>query len=252
MQITLIAKPQLIEIPERLGKPRDDQVLGPDGQKIIELAGRVCYDSLGVGRNSEEYAKHILESGHGSVLEHANYTFLISGVSRGLTHELVRHRVGVAISQRSTRFVDENESEWIDHPLVVKYLDEHKDSVLKARIDDAKSRCQSVYRDCVELLQPWLESQGVDKFSARKQARGAARGYLGNALATELIWTANVRTLLHVIGQRANKFADAEIRKLGVGIAEIMSTQVPAYFGHITFEDSSDGIGRVALNVKRI
>lgn len=100
MKVRLIARPQFIELPEELGEPRGGQLQGPDAQKIIETAGRTCYDSFGQGRDSDEYAEHILEVGHGSVLEHAQYTFFITGVSRGMTHELVRHRIGVAISQR--------------------------------------------------------------------------------------------------------------------------------------------------------
>ncbi len=252
MQVTLIARPQFLVIPERAGIPREDQMQGPDGQRLTELAGRICYDSLGKGRNSTEYAQHILESGHGSVLEHAQYSLLISEVSRGFSHELVRHRVGVAISQRSTRFVDESESEWIDHPLVVKYLQENKDSLLKDHIQEIKEDARLVYKECVELLEPWLISCGVEKLTARKQARGAARGYLGNALSTELVWSANIRALLHVIGLRGSVHADAEIRVFAVAVAEIMSAQEPAYFGHIEFEDSSDGIGRATKNVKRV
>jgi thymidylate synthase (FAD) len=75
------------------------QLAGSELANLIEFAGRVCYDSLGKGRPSAEYHANILASGHGSVTEHASITFLIEGVSRALTHELVRHRVGTAISQ---------------------------------------------------------------------------------------------------------------------------------------------------------
>lgn len=252
MEVTLIARPQLISIPERAGTPRSDQMLGPDGQRLSELAGRICYDSLGKGRASDQYAEHILEVGHGSVLEHAMYSFLISGVSRGLTHELIRHRVGVAISQRSTRYVDEAESPWVDHPLVDAYLEASDDTELKAAIQAAKDAGRKAYRETVKALEIWLNAQQVDKATARKQARGAARGYLGNALETELVWSANIRALLHVIKERGSIHADAEIRELAVKLAQIMKIELPAYFGHIELEESTDGLGAMTTNVKQV
>jgi thymidylate synthase (FAD) len=125
MIVRLIARPQFIALPPELGAPSPTQLQGSDAEKLIETAGRTCYDSFGKGRSSGDFAEHILESGHGSVLEHAQYSFFISGVSRGLTHELVRHRVGVAISQRSTRYVDESDSEWIRHPLFEAAFPQH-------------------------------------------------------------------------------------------------------------------------------
>lgn len=225
---------------------------GPDGQRLVELAGRICYDSLGKGRTSEQYAEHILEVGHGSVLEHAQYTFLISGVSRGLTHELVRHRAGVAISQRSTRYVDEADSPWVDHPLVEAYLEAADDPELEETIKAAKDAGRKAYRATAKALEIWLNAQEVDKATARKQARGAARGYLGNALETELVWSANVRALLHVIRERGSIHADAEIRRLAVKLAEIMKAELPAYFGHVELEHSDDGLGYTTNNVKQV
>jgi len=95
---------------------------GSDMARLIECAGRTCYDSMGQGRSSAEYHQHIREVGHGSVTEHASISFYLDNISRGLTHELVRHRAGCAISQRSTRYVDESGSPWILHPLLEKLL----------------------------------------------------------------------------------------------------------------------------------
>lgn len=95
----------------------DDAAL--DGDFIPEVAGRVCYMSFGskAGRRTNiEYLKHILESGHGSVCEHTVFGFLITGISRSLTHELVRHRQGVAYSQLSQRYVDSADSNVIIPP----------------------------------------------------------------------------------------------------------------------------------------
>lgn len=63
-----------VRVPEAMGKPRDDQMRGTAREQLVELAGRCCYDSLGKGRSSTDYAKHLLDVGHLSVLEHAAFT----------------------------------------------------------------------------------------------------------------------------------------------------------------------------------
>jgi thymidylate synthase (FAD) len=241
MLVRLIARPQFIALPPELGRPSANQLQGSDSQKLIEAAGRTCYDSFGKGRSSTDFAEHILTNGHGSVLEHAQYTFFITGVSRGLTHELVRHRAGVAISQRSTRYVDESDSDWIPHPL----LDSSTSSDDPVREDwvSVQKAATAAYVQIAETLQKALVSRGVDPVTARKQARGAARGILGNALATELVWSANVRALRHVIEMRGSPAADAEIRVLAIQLLRIMKLELPPYFSDFEEYPSPDGLG---------
>jgi thymidylate synthase (FAD) len=226
MLVQLVARPQFIGLPAGLGTPGPSQLQGPDAQKLIETAGRTCYDSFGKGRESNAFARHLIEVGHGSVMEHAQYSFFISGVSRGLTHELVRHRVGIAISQRSTRYVDESHSPWAYHPLL-RQIDDFE---LLERWDMVQEVADEVYGLTVQKLQEMLEKRGLDKTTARKQARGAARGILGNALATELIWSANVRSLRHVIELRGHPSSDGEIRFLAAELLDIMKEELPIYF----------------------
>jgi len=229
--VRLIGRPSFIELPKELGRPAENQLYGCGAANLIETAGRTCYDSFGSGRSSSAFADHILEVGHGSVLEHAQYTFFISGVSRGLTHELVRHRIGVAISQRSTRYVDESDSDWIVHPLLREYIDQ---VVVRDEEDwyfeKVKGICQRAYYVVVQNLEEYLLKHGVDKLTARKQARGAARGLLGNALMTEMVWSANVRALRNVIEQRAHPAADQEIRRWAMKVWRIMVNELPEYF----------------------
>ena len=90
-----------------------------DGEKLPEMAGRVCYMSFGdkQGRKSnKDYLGHILEVGHGSVLEHTVFNFIFTGVSRSLTHELIRHRAGFGYSQLSQRYVDERDANFVMPP----------------------------------------------------------------------------------------------------------------------------------------
>jgi thymidylate synthase (FAD) len=237
---------------------------GTSQERLIECAARCCYDSMGTGRPSLAHHNHIMDVDHMSVAEHASLSYFLSGVSRGLTHELVRHRVGVAISQRSTRYVDENESEWIWHPLIEAYL-QHQRSLqpkpggpddgvpytaadvaerhMVANCQETKRRAELAYKDVVEQLQTWLTSKGVDKLTARKQARGAARGLLGNALMTEMVWTCNLRALKTFLGQRAKAAADAEIRVCANRLYEEALPYFPTYLGRYQKRPCPDGIG---------
>ena len=85
------------------------------GEQLCEMAGRTCYMSFGKGRKTNaDYLGHIIGVGHGSVLEHATWNFLITGVSRSFTHELIRHRAGFGYSQLSQRYVDESDCDFVE------------------------------------------------------------------------------------------------------------------------------------------
>lgn len=87
-------------------------------EHLVEIAGRLCYMSFAKPRpgGNQAYINHILEVGHGSVLEHAVYSMIFTGVSRSLTHELVRHRAGMSYSQLSQRYVDESDCAFVRPP----------------------------------------------------------------------------------------------------------------------------------------
>jgi len=227
-QVEVIAATCFFGVPSRFFASRD-QDQGSDGARLIECAGRVCYQSFGKGRSSQAFAAHLLAVDHGSVLEHYSLSFLISGVSRGLTHELVRHRVGTAISQRSTRYVDERESEWAWHPAIALSA-----SFEPADRDQVRQHLGAIYGEVVRELEPLV---------GKKQARGAARGVLGNALSTELVWTANLRTLRHVIAMRASEHADAEIRLLANRLYEAAKPICPEYLSDGIETPCADGFG---------
>lgn len=259
MRVTLIGRPSLDmdALVDEFNRARSDQFNGSDAAVLIELAGRECYDSAGTGRNSSDYAEHILAVNHGSVLEHAQYSFLIRGVSRCETHEHVRHRAGASVSQRSTRYVDETDSPTVWHPI----WELAKDAILKDGVhDDMRAQmvdlaedieshdrqARRLYARKVDLLQRFLEERGVKGTNARKQARGAARAVLPMALETSMVWSANVRALRHFFDLRASAFADAEIRAVAIAMLRIMQVELPPYFGDYLIEPSADGIGESA------
>lgn len=168
-------------------------------------------------------------------------------MSRGCSHEEVRHAHRGAISQRSTRFCDETETPWIEHPLLT--LARLRDGIDHHLIQEAagsKLCAQNNYALTVDALQPWLVSRGVDKSTARKQARGAARGLLGNALKTEMVKSASVAQWRRQIKQRLTGAADAEIRVLYARILAVLKTcRYADDFADLHTVDSPDGIGEV-------
>ncbi|MBA3855041.1 MAG: thymidylate synthase (FAD), partial [Gemmatimonas sp.] len=117
-RVTVLARPVFTQ-PEHL--PVNWIGDSTDGEKLAEFAGRLCYMSQKnpASRTTQEYLENIKKQGHGSVFEHANYSLLLEGVSRSLTHELVRHRAGFAYSQLSQRYVDESDAAFVIPPAII-------------------------------------------------------------------------------------------------------------------------------------
>jgi thymidylate synthase (FAD) len=201
------------------------------GQKLTEVAGRVCYMSFAKPRpgGNRTYLEHILEVGHGSVLEHAVYNFVFTGISRSLTHELIRHRAGFGYSQLSQRYVDESVAEYVEPDVIADDPDLHRLWL------DSVAQMHQTYIRLTEGLLKKFESE-PDKTSRRKLARQAARSILPNATETKIFVTANSRALRHFIEMRGNRFAETEIRKLAVAVLKVMQTEAPNLFGDGTFE----------------
>lgn len=164
--------------------------------------------------------------------------------SRGFSHEQVRHGDRTAMSQRSTRYVDESESDWCLHPLVHRLIAGMPQ--LQGRIDRFIEESRDLYMAVVNTGQPYLMDAGVDKGTARKQARGAARGFLGNALGTSLIFSASVAQWRRMMALRAHPAADAEIREVSASIVECLKRTVfRRRFDDMVLVPSPDGIGQV-------
>src|SRR5207245_5286791 len=117
------------------------------GEQLVEAGGRLCYVSYGKGRKTNaEYVANILEQKHGSVLEHAVWNFIIAGVSRSFTHELIRHRAGWGYSQLSQRYVDESVAEYVEPDVIAA------DPELHALWLDAVSHSHQAYVRLAEKL----------------------------------------------------------------------------------------------------
>ena len=144
-RVTVLARPAYTD-PEHL--PVSWIGESTDGERLAEFAGRLCYMSQHnpAKRDTREYLGNIKKQGHGSVLEHASYSLLLEGVSRSLTHELVRHRAGTAMSQLSQRYVDESEASFVVPPAIVGEAE--LESAWRAQVDAA----QASYVALVERL----------------------------------------------------------------------------------------------------
>lgn len=206
------------------------------GEHLVEVAGRVCYMSFQRPRpgGNAAYIGHILEVGHGSVLEHAVFNFLFTGVSRSLTHELIRHRAGVSPSQLSQRYVDESVAEYVEPDCIAD------NPALHALWLDAVGHAHRAYVRLTEGLQAAFQDE-PDKTLRRKMARQAARSVLPNATETKIFVTANARALRHFIELRSSRHAETEIRKLAVAVLKVLQAEAPHLFGDYTLVPLPDG-----------
>lgn len=196
-----------------------------DGEKLAEFAGRLCYMSQRnpAGRETRDYLENIKRQGHGSVLEHAAYSLLLEGVSRSLTHELVRHRAGFAYSQLSQRYVDESEASFVVPPAILG------DDVLVAAWRQQMNAAQQAYVTLVEQLMERYAWIG-DKIHRRKMAREAARAVLPNSTETKILATGNARAWRTMLELRASEGAELEIRRCAIAILRVLQQEAPGFF----------------------
>ncbi len=217
------------------------------GEKLVEIAGRLCYKSYVRPRpgGNAAYIGHILEVGHGSVLEHAVFNFIITGVSRSFSHELVRHRAGMGYSQLSQRFVDESECAFVEPDPIAD------DPELHALWLDTIRACQTAYQTLADSLNAKF-ADIPDKTLRRKKAREAARSVLPNATETQIFVTGNARAFRHFIEMRGDAAADAEIRKVAIAILKALQEESPNLFGDYQILDVPGGGQTVTTEHRKV
>lgn len=231
-KVTVLARPQFVE-PAHLPV----QWIGDssDGERLSEFAGRLCYMSQRnpAGRSTREYIENIKKQGHGSVLEHANYAILFEGISRSLTHELVRHRAGFAYSQLSQRYVDESDAAFVVPPAMVG------DEALQAAWTSQIESAQASY---IHLVDELMQRYGwvADKVHRRKMAREAARGVLPNSTETKIVVTANARAWRTMLELRSSEAAELEIRRMAVATLRLLQAEAPAFFSDFEIYTAED------------
>ena len=198
----------------------------PNAEKVIEQAGRTAYQSFDKQKegSEKEFIKMLIKKGHLSVLEHAYATFRIKGVSRALTHQLIRHRL-CSFTQKSQRWVSESGFNYIT-PDSVKTNERAKEVY-----DFFMALVKDTYNALIDL--------GIPKEDARF--------VLPNATETEIVVTANLREWRHIILLRGSKSAQWEIRRLAIKILEILKQYVPTVFVDFKINKEKEIVEKIEL-----
>ena len=194
--------------------------------EVVDKLYSACRTCYAEGTPQEQYAKtqeeltgatgwekkwklirHVLDSGHHSVLEHSQFTFFISGVSRALSHQLVRHRIGVSYSQQSQRYCTFGDGfNYVIPPSI------SKNEKLKKKFESYMSDINSMYLDL-------LNHEGVPAEDARM--------VLPNACCTNLTVSINLRALMHLCEERMCTCAQSEIRQMAISMAKLITDKIP-------------------------
>jgi thymidylate synthase (FAD) len=206
------------------------------GQALVEFAGRAVYEAWDrpnpATATNRGYVRHVLDVGHLALLEHATVTVYVTGISRAVAHELVRHR-HLSTSQLSPRHVPERAA--VVEPAVIA-----ADPDLHARFLAATDAALAAYEELLD----GLEERFADSPQAtlrRRQARQAARTVLPDALETRLVVTGNYRAWRHFIGMRGSEHVDAELRELALACLRALRGVAPHAFEDFRISSLADG-----------
>jgi thymidylate synthase (FAD) len=235
-----------------------------EASKLIALAAKRCYMSFQPGLNPNvtqvrkdlvAYLDNILKQSHGSVLEHATWTFAIEGVSRVFTGEMNRHRAGVAISEGSMRYIrfddipyweptsirlteeEENQLHVVDRESLdavgKEIYDFRKAKEATQRVfEKAFTQDQENYKELQDIWAKWLTPES--KFKGKKRITSLMRRTIGMGVATGGVWTVNMRALRHIIAMRTSEAAEEEIMHVWSRIAGFMTRHEEALLGDFT------------------
>lgn len=195
----------------------------PDPEKTISAAARLCYSPADaeeilskVGANDQDdFLDKLTAVGHLSPVEHASFTFIVEGISRACSHQLVRHRLA-SYSQQSQRYVSEEEFDYLIPPSI------REDEELKALFEQTMEDIQQSYTFIAEKL--------VQKNYSTESAREDARFVLPNATETKIMVTMNARELIHFFSQRLCNRAQWEIRAMALAMLKLVKPIAPTIF----------------------
>lgn len=211
----------------------------PEPERVVAAAAKLCYSRTGVNdimenlndENVGRFLNMLMELGHESPVEHISFTFAVEGVSRVLTHQLVRHRIA-SYSQQSQRYVKLEQFEYIIPPSI-NDIPEAREIFIKSMEKD-----QEDYNKLVDILMdkyvPALISQGMDekkaKKAAEKRAIEDARYTFPNACETKIVFTMNARTLFNFFKHRCCSRAQWEIREMANEMLKQVREVAPTIF----------------------
>ena len=187
----------------------------PNPERVVAMAARLCYSPIGAEELSEKLSDEqvkklvgkMVKLGHASTIEHVSFTFGIEGVSRVLTHQLVRHRIA-SYDQQSQRYVAEHDFEYILPPTIAAKPE------AKAKFEALMQQIRQTYDELTEA--------GIPKEDARY--------VLANAAETKILVTMNARSLLHFFNLRCCNRAQWEIREMANQMLAQIRTIAPTLF----------------------
>lgn len=203
----------------------------PNPEKVVAEAAKLCYSPVGIDEIEEnltdekisKFLDKLMSYGHESVVEHVSFTFGIEGVSRSLTHQLVRHRIA-SYSQQSQRYVRLNKFEYIVPPEI------EKDKDAKAIFVDTMNNITKSYVKLSEILKKKYIEQGINPRDTEKKSIEDARYVFPNACETKIIVTMNARSLFNFFKHRCCNRAQWEIRQLAYEMLTEVKKVAPALF----------------------
>lgn len=242
---------------ENVDDPNKDE--DSDSELLTEIMARSCYKSFGVGLNpnvtkvrsgNAEYLENVIDSGHGSVLEHCMVNFMFQDVSRVFTHELVRHRVGVAISQESLRFVRLTELKCFDFPRLKDELTDTEERVFREMCEEVFTYLENKQKQMTELF----NLNDEQSFARKKKLTSRMRRLAPIGLLTNIGWSANFRTLRHVIPLRTHESAEEEIRYVFADVGKMCKERYPNIFFDMEWysDNDSTGLGKWVIESKKV
>jgi thymidylate synthase (FAD) len=231
----------------------DDPITLPDSSQLCKTAGQLCYASFGPRRTTNEnaarYFERLTSAGHGSVLEHASFSFLLYGISRSVTHELVRHR-HLGFSQISQRYVSGSVLRFVERP---EYqLDPELHTLFEDRADRASAEYEAMASRLLERQEGGDALLSAEyKTDARKKVQQTARSLLPNETEAPMVVTGNVRAWRHVVEMRADEHAESEIRALAVRLFLCLVAEDPILFGDYRLQSLPDGTHTVTTEYRK-
>lgn len=211
----------------------------PDAEKVVASAAKLCYSAVGVDEiqknlteeNTEKFVNMLMDIGHESPIEHVSYTFVIEGISRVLTHQLVRHRLA-SYSQQSQRYVKLEQFEYIIPPEI------KKNDIAKKIFIEAMENDQKYYNELVDVLvkehiETFIKEGNSEKKAislATKKAIEDARFVFPNACETKIVFTMNARSLMNFFKHRCCNRAQWEIREMATEVLRQVKEVSPLLF----------------------
>jgi thymidylate synthase (FAD) len=224
----------------------------PDGTRLAKFAGQLCYLSLGEGRTknpaASRYFDNIKKQAHGSILGHVNYTFLIYGVDRAFTHELVRHCAGTQPSQVSTRYVDK--VRYVERPEYQTDPAAHQRFLWRIENNAREYAVEAEALHNRLVKEDWYVT--LARTEQRKIVRQVARSVLNHEVEAPILFTVNGRSIRHIAEQRASKHADRQIREVALRMFLCASMVDPILFEDYSIVRLPDGTAEISTPYRKV